>query len=481
MQRSQHVHNKIVLAFILCLTLLLSACSTKNEQAQNPLNPEQPISITLWHYYSGHTKTKFDQLVTDFNNTVGVEKGIVVDAKSQGDIDQLEAAVFNAANKNIGAEPLPDIFAAYPDNAFRVSKFVDLVDFETYFSTEELATFQQDFLTSGRLVEDGPIQILPIAKSTEILFLNKTFWDTFAQETNTSTEQLATWEGLAKTAEAYYEWSGGKAFLGIDSLANFMLIASAQLEQALFIEQDGIVSFNFEKQTAKKLWDMYYVPFINGHFIKEGRFSSDDSKVGLNIAYVGSTASAVYFPTEVTLNQNEITKIENSTFPYPVFENGKQLAVQQGAGMAIINSDQTHEFAAAEFLKWYTAVEQNSQFAVSTAYFPVKNEALQAEQLLATLEIENIEATAALASSIKTTLTMLEDYELISYAAFEGSFDIRSVLDNHLATQIRKDLEALALVSNEAEKEQLRAELQSEQHFNAWYTAFNEDIQRYFK
>lgn len=69
----------------------LQACS--NEASDNPLDPDKPISITLWHYYSGNTKMKFDELVDQFNETVGLEKGILVDAQSQGDIERLETAV----------------------------------------------------------------------------------------------------------------------------------------------------------------------------------------------------------------------------------------------------------------------------------------------------------------------------------------------------------------------------------------------------
>ena len=42
-------------------------------------------------------------------------------------------------------------------------------------------------------------------------------------------------------------------------------------------------------------------------------------------------------------------------------------------------SDYAHEYAAAEFLKWFTDTKQNVKFAITTGYFPVKNEALSEE------------------------------------------------------------------------------------------------------
>ena len=49
----------------------------------------------------------------------------------------------------------------------------------------------------------------------------------------------------------------------------------------------------------RTLWDNYYVPFIKGYFSASGRFHSDDVKTGNIIAYVGSSSSATFFPTQV--------------------------------------------------------------------------------------------------------------------------------------------------------------------------------------
>lgn len=472
----------IQLVICLCSVVLLVACSPKDDmQSENPLNPERPISVTLWHYYSGHTKTMFDQLVTEFNTTVGIDLGIVVDAQSQGDTQQLETAVFNAANNHLGAEKLPDIFAAYPDNAYRVNQLAPLVNFEDYFTTEELSYFQQDFLNDGRFGNEQQLHILPIAKSTENLFLNKTAWDAFAQATHTSIEQLSTWEGIIHTAQKYYDWSGGKAFLAIDSLSNFMLMSTMQLGEEMFQNNGADMMLNFQPSIARKIWDSYYSPFINGYYAKEGRFGSDDTKVGLVIAYIGSTSSSNYFPNEVTLNETTIQSIKNATLPYPVYENGQPYAAQQGAGMAIVKSDRAHEYAATEFLKWFTNIEQNSAFAISTAYFPVKKEALQNDYLLTVLEDAQIETTPTLTSSIKTTLNMLDYYNLYGYKAFEGSFDVRNILNNHLIVFVQQDLQALEQATTAEQRAQLLATFSSDEHFNSWYESFMLNIEEYFK
>jgi multiple sugar transport system substrate-binding protein len=127
----------------LAAALAITACSPKGDAAL--LDPDRPITVTVWHYYNGNIKVAFDRLVTEFNETVGMDKGIVVDAQSQGDVDQLAIAVFDAANKSIGAAPMPNIFASYPDNAFRVNQILRLVDLGRYFSDEELNEYRRDF------------------------------------------------------------------------------------------------------------------------------------------------------------------------------------------------------------------------------------------------------------------------------------------------------------------------------------------------
>ena len=94
-------------------------------------------------------KEKFDEIVSEFNETVGMEKGIVVDAQSQGDVDQLATSVQNSVNQAIGSSPMPDLFAAYPDTALTVHKIKGLVNLEQYFTQEELNEYRKEFLEEG--------------------------------------------------------------------------------------------------------------------------------------------------------------------------------------------------------------------------------------------------------------------------------------------------------------------------------------------
>lgn len=454
--------------------LILASCSmqTANEKM---LDPENPITVSVWNYYNGSVKDKFDSLVTEFNDTVGADMGIVVEAQSYGDVNELADAVFDSANKEIGAMPMPDIFAAYPDNAFRINKVSELVNLREYFSDDELGEIREEFLTEGMFDSQKSLKILPIAKSSENLYINKTYWDEFSAKTGARLEDLRTWEGLVKTAEEYYKYSG-KAFFGIDGNANYMLVSAVQLDEELFVVEGDTVRLNLSEDTAYRIWVNFYIPYLNGYFAKSGRFSSDDARTGLVASYVGSTAGASYFPSEVSMDDNYIS-VDVMTLPYPYFNGSKAYAVQQGAGMCISESDDAHEYASSVFLKWFIDLPQNTKFAVTTAYLPVKSQALNADSILAEMESENI-YNSAVKKSIVTTIDMLKTHSLYGNKPFEGSYEIRTILETNLLGRVKSDLEILnQRVESGENRQDVIKELSSIEKFKNWYQEFTAEIQ----
>ena len=67
---------------VLCLcALLLSGCGAQETPSNSsPLDPENPVTVTLWNYYSGDLLTSFNALVDEFNATAGKELGVRVES-----------------------------------------------------------------------------------------------------------------------------------------------------------------------------------------------------------------------------------------------------------------------------------------------------------------------------------------------------------------------------------------------------------------
>ena len=93
------------------------------------------------------------------------------------------------------------------------------------------------------------------------------------------------------------------------------------------------------------------------------------------VASVGSSASVLYYTNEVIRADNTSEIVEFDIMPVPTFAGGEKMVMQRGAGICTVKSTPEKEQAAIRFLKWLTDPERNSQFAVSTGYMPVVQEA----------------------------------------------------------------------------------------------------------
>lgn len=455
---------------LLLLVIFVAGCASENNKGK--LNPKKPVVIVLWHSYNAYAKSSLDKLITEFNDTIGLEKGIIVEAYTYGTAKDLDNAIYDSAQKSIGSSVMPHIFSASSGSADRVNRIKPLVSLTKYFESEELAEYYTDFLEEGLLGEQAELKILPVAKSTEVLYINKTDWDKFSKDSGYSTEHLKTWEELLNVAEAYHEWSGGKAMFGINPLNTIMSITAQQLATPIYIEEDEAKVFKYNETTARKIWDLFYVPHIKG-FYETAAYAADGVKSGDIIAYLGSSAGAAYFPSEVTLNSKEFYSVESMILPYPTFQNGKLYTSQRGAGMSITTSDERHEYAAAEFLKWLTAPKQTFIFSDNTGYLPVKNVVLDS--------LSNKKPKDRCNTIIDTcnivTINMMKTHKFYSEKTFVGYHTAGSIFNNDIFVKIQNDLHSLSLrLQSGEDKQDVIMEMTDEEAFQTWYQNMNKKV-----
>ena len=328
------------------------------------------------------------------------------------------------------------------------------------------------------------MKIFPVAKSTELMFLNETDWEKFAQATGAAYDDLSTVEGLVATAGAYYDWTDaqtpepddGKALFGRDAMANYMLVGARQLGDTLFEVQDGKKTLNFDKDVARKLWDNYYVPFVKGWFAAIGRFRSDDIKVGNVLAYVGSSSSATFFPAQVMVNDTESYDIDMTVLPSPKFAGGEDVAVQQGAGMVVTAGTEEEINASVEFLKWFVQPENNIAFAVGSGYLPVTKEANSMDAITS--------SGLTLSDSMEQILTAAVDTvngnRLYTPHAFAGGSSARKVLEYGLSGLAAADRETVEQRIAEGQSAaDAEAEFLTNDHFEAWYQDICGQLKQY--
>lgn len=457
----------------LCAAALALGCAGCSGSA-GPEVPAKVTDIMVWTYYNGDQLESFTSLVNQFNETVGAQKGIKVSTESQGSVNDLETSVMDSAEGKVGAAAMPNIFSAYADTAYALDQMGMVVDLAPYLTEEEKAQFVEGYLSEGDFGEDDSIKIFPVAKSTELLFLNDTDWQAFADAADVRYEDLATMEGLTAAAEKYYNWTDaqtaapddGKALFGRDAMANYMLVGAQQLGDTIFAVKDGRMTVNFERDVARRLWDNYYVPFVKGWFAATGRFRSDDIKTGNVLAYVGSSSSATFFPARVTNDANQSHEISLKTLPAPQFEGGEAVAVQQGAGMVVTAAKEEEVKASVEFLKWFVRAENNIAFSVGSGYLPVTRKANDMQEILAsglTLD-DNMQQTLAVA------VDTVNGNRLYTPHAFAGGSSARKVLEYGLSDLAAADRETVVQrIAEGRSAAEAEAEFLTDEYFEAWY------------
>ena len=408
---------------VLMITLSMpffAGCGTSQNSgtAKVKLDPDNPVSLTVWHYYNGAQQATFDTLVEEFNATVGKEKGIYVEEYSQGSVYDLEQAVQSAIKGEVGADDLPDIFSSYADTAYYAQQEGKLVDLTQYFSEDELSSYVDSYIEEGYFQDDGALYLLPVAKSTEIMMINKTDWEPFAAETGSSLDELKTIEGVVDVAEHYYEWTDaktpdipddGKAFYGRDSMSNYFIIGMKQMGKEIFEVKNGEESYPID--------------------------------------YIIQDA--------------------------PIMQDGENYMVQQGAGMAVTKSDDAHEYASCVFLKWITEKEQNLRFGCDSAYLPVLKEANKVETLDKVIKDNNIEINEKSYDCLKYILENFDQKKFYTPKSFRKGYDARKILDYNLSDKAVEDKTAIdAAIAEGTSRDEVLESYLSDEAFENWYNDF---------
>lgn len=426
---------KKALLCLLIFVVFLFGCDSKEN------GPGNPITLNLWHNYGGQMKNTMDDIITEFNDTVGKDKGIIINVTSISGAATLHEKLLMAADDEPNAPELPDITTLYPNTALILAEKGLLADIGLQFTEEELSKYVQRFVEEGRLT-NGNLYVFPTAKSTEVIFLNMTIFNRFIKENDVDYNDLNTFEDILETAEKYYKWTDnqtpdikhdGKAFIVYDSLFNMAQTGYQQLDDHFIVNE----KLNLSSQNFKKIWDLFYEPAVKGYVANYSGYGSDLIKTGNVAASIGSTAGVLFYPPTVTYEDNIIEAAEYLILPYPTFKNGKKVAIQRGGGMSIIKSNNAKEHAAGIFLKWFTEPDQNLRFVSSTGYLPVTEEAFNA-----VMNDNSIISDNKIKKLISATREMQEQYTFYIPPAFDKFEELQNNYEKSMketATLSRKN------------------------------------------
>ncbi|NLC53727.1 MAG: extracellular solute-binding protein [Firmicutes bacterium] len=420
------------------------------------LDPKRPVTVTMWHNYGGQMQNVMDELIDEFNSTIGRKKGVIISVTSISASKDIQEKLYMIAAGDPGAPEMPDLFTAYPKTALILWQQGLLAPLDEEFTQKELDAYLPQFIEEGRLA-DGRLYVFPIAKSTEVLFVNQTLFDRFSAATGVQLDSLATFEGIAEAAVKYYEWTDaltpdqdndGKTFFTADSWFNLAHVGMAQLGGE-FIYPDHL---NITSDLFLPIWDFSVLPAFAGGYAVTDSYSSELSRTGEIVCSLGSTAGILFYGDSITYPDNTRENVTYTILPYPIIRDGEKFALQRGGGMCVRRSTPQKEHAAALFLKWFTQPEQNMRFVSTTGYLPVTKEAFE----------NNIkkEMTAAKTQNLKklleTATYMYREYTFLVPPNYEQLDSLSRDYEKRLKQimlegrqRVRKEHKALSVVNEE--------------------------------
>lgn len=354
-----------------CLLILLCAVSLGGCKSKTTLSPAAPVTLTMWHVYGEQADSPMNRLIDQFNETVGKEKGIVIDVTVVTNSVMLGPQLLDAHANKPGAPAMPDLFSCFP-GIIKQMGVEHVLDWQEYFSEEELSQFVGEFVADGMV--ENRLAVFPVSKSSYALFINGSQFDRFSAETGVTYRDLADWDGFFAAAAQYYEWSGGKSFCAFDYLLHNMEL-DALVRGGNLYGSNGW--YDFENPSLRESWMEFARPLVQGHISLSDPYSSTQLTTGETLTGIGSTAGILYFNDTVTYPDNTSEPTNLRVLPLPKTKGHTGMMPVTGVGLSVYRTTEQKAEAASVFLHWFTEQQRNLEFVAETGYMPVNNGAFE--------------------------------------------------------------------------------------------------------
>ena len=443
------------IAFLLALVMmvgLLTACTSNGdkpvetdpsqggETVQTPVGnfqvPEggydgSAVEIVFYNTMGANLTAVLEKYIVEFNK---LYPNITVISTNVGNYDDCRDQI--STEITVGNQP--NIAYCYPDHValYNLAKAVTTLDSliaseevvtradgttEVLGLTEEqIADFIEGYYNEGKQFGDGLMYTMPLSKSTEVLYYNKTFFEEHGLTVPT------TWEEVEAVCAQIKAIDPNSIPLGYDSESNWFITMTEQLgtpytsaegDHFLFDTPENhafIKQFHSWAQKGYVTTQTLYGAYTSGLFTSTGETKSYMS--------IGSSAGATYQRPAANADGSYPFEVGIATIPQANPENPK--VISQGPSLCIFQKSNPQEVIASWlFVKFLTTnVSFQAEFGMASGYVPVlksvaENEAYAA--FIASADGGNFIS----ALSAKVCLAQADAY--YTSPAFNGSSEAR--------------------------------------------------------
>ncbi len=492
--RKSFISLLLVCAMLVGAVSTLASCNNGNEYLKETYNvPEEgydgsAVTITFYHSMGANLKGVLDTYIAEFNK---LYPNITIDHSSHGDYD----GVRNDIKTALTAGNQPNIAYCYPDHVAFYNTAKAVVPLDNFIESqipvtdalgnttplgltaEQLADFVPGYYNEGAVFDKaGTMYTLPMSKSTEALYYNKTFFE------ENGLELPKTWDEMEALCARIKEIDPYCIPLGYDSESNWFITMCEQLGSG-YTTQDEDNRFVFDndknKEFVTRFHDWYqkwyitteaiYGAYTSGLFTTIGNDATGKPNTRCYMV-IGSTGGASYqTPPKVDnvyvvyeKNEDGSDKLDADGNPIPEYElddngqikldkDGNKIVktvtknepafeaamatppqidpsnpkvISQGPSLCIFKDSNPQEVVASWlFVKFLTTnVEFQALFSMTSGYAPVIKSVQENESYQNWLDLGNGYNNLT-ALSVKTAIAQNDAYYVSP--AFNGSSEAR--------------------------------------------------------
>ena len=437
----------LLLALAMLTVSLFAATSCVNngpagDVSSFEFDTDEQVTITFYHTMGESLRAILDKYIVEFNK---LYPNITIKHEQVGGYDDVREQI----KTEITVGDQPNIAYCYPDHvalynlALAVQTLDDLIAAENVITRadgttetlgltqEQIDNFIDGYYAEGKQFGDGKMYTLPMSKSTEVLYYNKTFFDAHPE-----LKVPTTWDEMEETCAKILEIDPKSIPLGYDSESNWFITMCAQLGTPYTSATGEHFLFDNEANHAfvTKVRDWYKKGYVTTQEISGGYtsalFTKNPAEEGNCYMCIGSSAGANH---QIPENDDGTYKFEVGIASIPQANAQNPKVISQGPSLCIFKKSNPQEVLASWlFVKYLTTtVDFQAEFGMASGYVPVLENVTDNEIYAAELEAANgYESLPLLAT--KVCLAQANAY--YTSPAFNGSSAARDEVGKLMQT-----------------------------------------------
>ena len=493
--------KNLSLLTVLLMASTLVACgetgaSSTPVDSSTPEESSTPVSTPDSNEASSTPGNTYPEIAYDFEKEVEIELYTTLSTTGygvtfDGYLDMFEAKYNNKINvthtrvggyddvrdtlkTELGTGQGPNLAYCYPDhvalyNKARAVQTLDKFIYNTQvddagqllfgLTEEQIDSFIPSYWEEGKAYGDGNMYTLPLYKSTEVLYYNKTVFDAlnlsipthwFKDDAGQTPET-----SLEYVCERLKEEYPNDVPLGYDSESNWFITMCEQLNSPYTSATGNHFLFDNaqNKEFVAKFKDMYDRGLFTTQKIYGGYTSglfcnTTDTTAKRSFMSIGSSAGATHQVPDV----DGAFEVGITSIPQANPDNGK--VISQGPSLVMFKKQNQDEVVASWLLMRFltTDIAFQAEMSMASGYVPNNTAVLENDMYLEFLDSANGYDSGIAALSAKVCMDQAEYY--FTSPAFVGSSDARdqvgSLLQSVFETNVAESGKTLSQIIDEA-------------------------------